>query len=128
MLNNIDIFLLINMTNKLDYLGDNLILASLLGISLCFSTLSLMGCLILIKIYLQNLHQLIKLHAISSLVQQIVCHFVLFGAFVEIVVYRNQNWFTCALTFRVLDVSVVMGLASTTTLSIVRYYRSLRIF
>ena len=121
MSNNIDIFLLIKMAKKLDYLGDNHILASLLGIFLCFSTISLMGCLVLIKIYLQNLHQLIKLHAISSLVQQIVCHFVLFGSFVEIVVYKNQNWFTCALTFRVLDVTVVMGLASTTTLSIVRY-------
>ena len=110
------------MTNRPDYLADHAMLASLIGIFLCLSTLSLIGCLIMIKMYLTNLHFLIKVHIVSSIVQQIVYQFILFGTFVAMVTYRKQNWLTCSLTFNVLGGSLMLGLASTTILSVVRYY------
>ena len=117
-----DQFLLINMTNRLNYLADYPVLSGLIGIFLCLCTVSLIGCLILIKTYLNNLHQLIKLHLVSSIIQQIVYQLVLFGIFVAMVIYRKQNWLTCTLTFRFMGGSLLLGMASTAILSIVRYY------
>ena len=115
-------FGLINMTTKPDYLADDPILASIVGIFLCLATLCLMGCLIVINMFLKNLHLLVKIHLVASLVQQIVHQFILFGAFVAMVAFRKQNWATCTLTFNVLGGSIMLGLAFTTILSVVRYY------
>ena len=115
-------FLLINMTNRLDYLVDNPVVSSLVGFFLCLYTLSLIGCLILMRIYLKNLHHLIKLHLVSSIIQQIVHHIVLFGIFLVMVIYRKQNWLTCTLMFRIMGGSVTLGAATITILSIVRYH------
>ena len=115
-------FILINMTNKFDYLADDPVVSSLVGIFLCLYILCLIGCLILIRIYLKNLHQLIKWHLVSSFIQQIAHHIVLFGIFLVMVIYRKQNWLTCTLMFRILGGSVTLGAATNTMLSILRYH------
>ena len=112
----------INITTKPDYLADHPILASFVGTFLCLATLSLIGCLIIINMYLKNLHLLVKIHLVASIVQQIVHQFILFGAFIAMVAFWKQNWTTCTLTFNVLGGSMMLGMAFTTILSVVRYY------
>ena len=115
-------FWLINMTTKPDYLADHPTLAMFVGLFLCLATLSMIGCLIIINIYLKNLHLLVKIHLVASFVQLIVHQSILFGSYIAMVAYRKQNWLTCTLTFNILGGSCMLGLAFTTVLSVIRYY------
>ena len=115
-------FWLINMTTKPDYLADHPILAMFVGLFLCLATLSMIGCLIVINIYLKNLHLLVKIHLVASFVQLIIHQFILIGTYIAMVAYRKQNWLTCTLTFNILGGSCMLGLSFTTVLSVIRYY------
>ena len=115
-------FWLINMTTKPDYLADHPILAMFVGLFLCLATLSMIGCLIIIYIYLKNLHLLVKIHLVASFVQLIIHQSILFGTYIAMVAYKKQNWLTCTLTFNILGGSCMLGLAFTTVLSAIRYY------